>query len=46
MEALKNIKMVEVARTEAKNLIEKDFELKNYPLLAQHLASKIGVHME
>lgn len=46
MEALKNIKMVEAARAEAKNLIEKDFELKNYPLLAKHLAEKQVVHME
>ena len=46
MEALKNIKMVEAARLEAKNLIEKDFELKNYPLLARYLSSKSAVHME
>lgn len=46
MEALKNIKMVEFAKKEAQNLIEKDFELKNYPILAHHLASKAEVHME
>jgi len=46
MEALKNIKMVEAARTEARSIIEKDFELKKYPLLARHLASKTVVHME
>jgi len=46
MEALKNIKMVEAARTEARAIIEKDFELKKYPLLARHLASKAVVHME
>ena len=46
MEALKNIKMVEAARTEARALITKDFELKKHPLLARHLASKIVVHME
>ncbi len=33
MEAMKNIKMVEAARTEARNLIEKDPELKKYPVL-------------
>lgn len=33
MEALKNIKMVEAARTEAQALIQKDPELKKYPLL-------------
>jgi ATP-dependent DNA helicase RecG len=43
MEALKNIKMVEAARTEAKALIEKDFELKKYPLLR---TKKIPIHME
>jgi len=46
MEALKNIKMVEAARLEARTLIEKDFELKNHPTLAQHLADKKVVHME
>lgn len=46
MEALKNIKMVEAARTEARALITKDFELKKHPLLAHHLASKTVVHME
>ncbi len=34
MEALKNIKMVEAARTEAKALIQKDPLLKQHPLLA------------
>jgi ATP-dependent DNA helicase RecG len=37
MEALKNIKMVEFAREEAKNIIEKDSELKKYPLLKDEL---------
>lgn len=46
MEALKNIKMVEAARLEARNLIENDFELKKYPLLAKYLISKTAVHME
>jgi len=46
MEALKNIKMVEAARTEARALITKDFELKKHPLLAHHLSSKAVVHME
>src|SRR3989339_765971 len=40
MEALKNIKMVELARTEAQNIIATDPELKNYPLLRQHLSNK------
>lgn len=33
MEALKNIKMVEAARTEAEYLLNNDFELEKYPLL-------------
>lgn len=46
MEALKNIKMVEAARTEARALLEKDLDLKNYPLLKSHLSQKAVVHME
>ena len=46
MEALKNIKMVEAARLEARLLIEEDFELKKYPLLAKYLIQKMAVHME
>ena len=46
MEALRNIKMVEVARFEAKRLIEEDLELKKYPLLVKHIANKVAVHME
>lgn len=39
MEAIKNLKMVEAARSEAQKLIEKDPELKKYPFLAERLAS-------
>lgn len=39
MEALKNLKMVEAAREEAKRLIEKDAELNDYPELKSHLES-------
>jgi ATP-dependent DNA helicase RecG len=46
MEALKNIKMVEAARFEARGLIEKDFDLKKYPLLTKHIAEKTAIHME
>jgi len=47
MEALRNIKMVEAARTEARSLIEKDFELKKYPLLKSRLSEKQErLHME
>jgi ATP-dependent DNA helicase RecG len=42
MEAIKNIKMVEAARTEAIELIEKDPELANYPLLKQKVREKSG----
>ncbi|MGE5541052.1 MAG: ATP-dependent DNA helicase RecG [Bacillota bacterium] len=35
MEALKNMKLVEAARTEAATLIREDAELKNHPVLAR-----------
>ncbi len=41
MEAIKNIKMVEAARTEAIRLIEEDLELKNYPLLKNKVKQKV-----
>ncbi len=40
MEAIKNIKMVEAARTEAIRLIEEDSELIKYPLLKQKVKQK------
>lgn len=46
MEALKNLKMVEAAREEARSLIQKDFELKKYPLLVARISEKEKVHME
>jgi ATP-dependent DNA helicase RecG len=47
MEAIKNIKMVEAARTEAIALIEKDRDLKSLPLLSQTLLSKnLDLHFE
>ncbi len=47
MEALKNIKMVEAARSEAQTLVAKDLELKKYPLLQERIEN-IGsaVHFE
>ncbi len=46
MEAIKNLKMVEAARKEAKELVEKD-ELKNYPLLEKTLHKKnFELHFE
>lgn len=38
MEALKNLKMVEFARTEAVSMIEKDPDLNNYPVLKKKVA--------
>ena len=47
MEALKNIKMVEAAREEATNIIEKDFDLKNYPPLHNLVVKKEKqIHLE
>lgn len=42
MEAIKNIKMVEAARTEAVRLIGEDPELAKYPLLKQKVHQKAG----
>lgn len=42
MEAIKNIKMVEAARTEATRLIAEDPELTKYPLLKQKVRQKTG----
>ena len=42
MEAIKNIKMVEAARTEAIRLINEDPELTKYPLLKQKVHEKTG----
>lgn len=47
MEAMKNIKMVEAARTEAIEIVSNDIDLKNSPLLSQTLALKnIKLHFE
>ncbi len=47
MEAIKNIKMVEAARTEATKLIEKDTKLKKYPLILKQLERfSMSVHFE
>jgi len=42
MEAIKNIKMVEAARTEAVKLIETDPELHDFPLLKEKVKHKAG----
>lgn len=47
MEAIKNIKMVEAARNEARELLAKDMHLKKFPLIAQKLANRHAVsHFE
>jgi ATP-dependent DNA helicase RecG len=47
MEAIKNIKMVEAARTEASKIIEKDPNLKTYPLLKEKISlQKQKIHFE
>jgi ATP-dependent DNA helicase RecG len=46
MDALQNLKMVEFARTEAKEIISKDPELSSYPSLKKALASRNDIHFE
>ncbi len=47
MEALKNLKMVEAARTEAQNLLKTDPDLKSHPLLAEKISLQNGeIHFE
>jgi len=47
MEAIKNLKMVEAARTEAREMLKKNPTLKKYPLIQQKLAEKHEVsHFE
>jgi len=47
MEAIKNIKMVEAARTEALRIITNDVDLKSFPLLSKTLSDKnLKLHFE
>ncbi len=47
MEALKNLKLVEAARTEALALLKKDESLAKHPRLAAHLANQMrALHFE
>ncbi|MEN9852477.1 MAG: ATP-dependent helicase RecG, ATP-dependent helicase RecG [Candidatus Parcubacteria bacterium] len=46
MEAIKNIKLVEAARTEARALITKDFTLASVPELQKTLAEREKTHLE
>jgi hypothetical protein len=40
MEAIKNLKMVEAARTEAENLLKEDASLSKHPLLSKALEAR------
>ena len=40
MEAIKNLKMVEAARTEAEKLLEPDETLSKFPLISKKLAER------
>ncbi len=46
MEAIKNPKLVEIARDEARELLDNDGTLENYPDLAEIIKSRETVHME
>ena len=46
MEAIKNIKMVEAARTEAKEIVASDNTLKKHPSLLEVLSKQKDVHFE
>jgi ATP-dependent DNA helicase RecG len=46
MEAIKNPKLVEIARDEAKELLDNDETLENYPDLAEIIKKRSQVHME
>lgn len=46
MEAIKNPKLVEIARAEARNLVDNDPTLENYPDLQQLIKERENVHME
>lgn len=47
MEAIKNIKMVEAARTEAIKIIERDTDLKSFPILSEIIKYKnLKLHFE
>jgi len=46
MEAIKNPKLVEVARTEARELLDEEGELRRYPDLMKIIEDREKVHME
>ncbi len=46
MDAIKNIKMVEAARSEAQKLIKEDKKLTKYPSLKTHIDKQDKIHLE
>jgi ATP-dependent DNA helicase RecG len=46
MEAIKNPKLVEIAREEARELVEEDPRLENFPELADIIKKRDHAHME
>lgn len=46
MEAIKNLKLVEITKEEASKLVEEDYELNKYPKLAEIIKDKEKAHME
>lgn len=46
MEAIKNVKLVEAARTEAQAIVTEDRNLENYPILKEALLSREKTHFE
>jgi ATP-dependent DNA helicase RecG len=46
MEALRNLKMVEAARTEAKTIADTDHKLQKYPALRTCMENKKEIHFE
>lgn len=46
MEAIKNPKLVEIAKEEAKTILDNDPQLKKYPALMDNLQNRQVIHME
>ncbi len=46
MDAIQNLKMVEAARKEARDIVAKDITLRTYPLLQKQLAEQDEIHFE
>jgi ATP-dependent DNA helicase RecG len=46
MEALRNAKLITVARDEARNIIENDPDLKNHPALYDRIVTTVSPHVE